>query len=540
MGNNQEEITNEIYHYAAELLIQQKKSPDEVKDYLIQQGLNTRSAENVVESIRNQVNKRKEKDHKKQLLKKGNKELWNKILQFDFDNSLAAYGFSTRLENENLWTKNFTEQAILEYKKFMYLAATSNLMVSPSEIVDIVWHQHLIFTQSYQDFCDLIGKQVHHVPSTHNKDENEKFKEAKEWTKKHYTENFSDQPKAIWDYTTMYEGLDLDKSGDKLKNLIIIGVLIFIVLIIPFYFILEPIYITIDNPYFIIGFIGLTLVTFTGLEFFNRKKLNQIIKSFGENSFVHNLHPLELIYLKTQKISNVISGIMNELLVNETITINALKISLLESKTIESTEQFQAVEIINSLGEEFYPKILEQLTIKPIFLNIVNSMNTFKKYFNESEKFSRLFYLNFIVLAALLMSGFIRLATGVLKDKPITQIAISVAILTILIIVYLYRLTKLVYTKTIPNLYKNEILPTQLIENNSQWEYFLLGSAVIDTSFLPLVNYVKKENYYGSKYGSSCGASGTSGGFFGGGDGGSFGCGGGGGCGGCGGGGCGG
>lgn len=81
-----------------------------------------------------------------------NKTLWNEIEKFDFDFSLSEYGFSTRLAYENEWTTFFTQKAIEEYKKFMYLAATSNQMVSPSEIVDIVWHQHLIFTQSYKEF----------------------------------------------------------------------------------------------------------------------------------------------------------------------------------------------------------------------------------------------------------------------------------------------------------------------------------------------------------------------------------------------------
>ena len=59
--------------------------------------------------------------------------LWNKILEFDFDSPPSEYGFSTRLARENYWTRNFTRQAILEYKKLMYLAATSDMMVSPSE-----------------------------------------------------------------------------------------------------------------------------------------------------------------------------------------------------------------------------------------------------------------------------------------------------------------------------------------------------------------------------------------------------------------------
>ncbi|HEX7869566.1 MAG TPA: DUF1399 domain-containing protein, partial [Chryseobacterium sp.] len=89
-----------------------------------------------------------------------NKDLWGKIEQFDFNNPSSEYDFTLRLANENYWTQNFTQQAILEYKKFMYLAAVSDMMVSPSEIVDTVWHQHLIFTKSYHEFCQILEKQI--------------------------------------------------------------------------------------------------------------------------------------------------------------------------------------------------------------------------------------------------------------------------------------------------------------------------------------------------------------------------------------------
>ena len=104
-----------------------------------------------------------------------NKNLWQSAKDFDLDYPMAEYGFSTRLAYENSWTMHFTQHAILEYKKFMYLAATANQMVSPSGIVDVVWHQHLIFTQSYQEFCTLLGKKIEHIPSTHNRAEQEKF-----------------------------------------------------------------------------------------------------------------------------------------------------------------------------------------------------------------------------------------------------------------------------------------------------------------------------------------------------------------------------
>jgi len=128
------------------------------------------------------------------------KILWGKVLNFNFDLQTDQYGFSTRLALENHWTLYFTQTAILEYKRFMFLAATNNEMVSPSEIVDIVWHQHLIFTNSYTNFCDVLGKRIEHIPSTHNRSEFEKFQKAKDRTKELYNSNFGTQPVEVWDY----------------------------------------------------------------------------------------------------------------------------------------------------------------------------------------------------------------------------------------------------------------------------------------------------------------------------------------------------
>jgi hypothetical protein len=309
-----------------------------------------------------------------------NKELWEKILSFDFDNPPSEYGFSTRLANENFWTKDFTELAILEYKKFMYLATTSEFMVSPSEIVDTVWHQHLIFTQSYSDFCNIIGKQIQHIPSTHNKEEYEKFKLAKERTKTFYSNIFGEQPNTIWEYNDMYESLNLEKSKFKIRTFIIFGILCFIVLTIPAYFILKPIYLQVHNPYFILGFIPLCILTFIGLEFYNRNKLKEIVKSFDENSFVFKLQPYELIYLKTQKLGNIINGTVNELIDNKTIIVNSdNSIELLKQNNTNSKEELQTTSVLSELGKTFYPNLLRQLANKPIFWNTASCMNAFKK-----------------------------------------------------------------------------------------------------------------------------------------------------------------
>ena len=41
---------------------------------------------------------------------------WLKVSEFDLDDPMSEYGFSTRLASENYWTRDFTKKAIAEYK----------------------------------------------------------------------------------------------------------------------------------------------------------------------------------------------------------------------------------------------------------------------------------------------------------------------------------------------------------------------------------------------------------------------------------------
>lgn len=436
------------------------------------------------------------------------KELWNKIVQFDFDSPLSEYGFSTRLACENYWTKQFTEQAIVEYKKFMFLAATSDVMVAPSEIVDTVWHQHLIFTQSYQAFCDLLGKQIQHIPSTHNKEDLPRFTQAKERTDHLYEHTFGAQPAVIWKHTTMFGSLNLKKSKFKLSTFIIIGILSFTSLIAPFYFLLKQVYLSIDNPYFIIGFSGVVAISFLALELYNQSRIKQIIRVADATFFIYHLQPGELIYLKTQHLSNVIHGIVNQLIDIRVIKVNADNIITLDQDQVTSSkEQFQVTSILTDLGSTSYPALLKLLVRKPIWLSTSNCMDAFKKYFNKSQKFGTLFYVNFGVLSLLLMLGVVRLITGMSGDKSVTFIAIAVLVLATLMISYLNRLTKLVCIKTLPDLYKEEILSASQIEHDWQWGYFMIGTVALSTSFIPLATYVDKSDNSGTGCGTSCGSS---------------------------------
>lgn len=435
-----------------------------------------------------------------------NKDLWEKIELFDFDQPPSEYDFTLRLGHENYWTQNFTKQAILEYKKFMYLAAVSDMMVSPSEIVDTVWHQHLIFTKSYSEFCTILGKQIQHIPSTHNKEDFQKFKLAKERTAKLYETYFGTQPESIWDHSNPYESLNLKKSNFKLRTSLIVGIIAFIVLSFPLYFLLKPLYLNIKNPDFIFLFLGLIIVSFVGLEWYNRRKFAQAIRLFDKDSFVFDLQPYELIYLKDRNISSVVNGTVNELIDNGSIKINEDQtISTNKLTFIQSREHQQVIDLLKDLGKTSYPNFLIQLITKPVFSNIIKSMDEVKKYFIRSKVFSHLFVLNFAVFLSLIMFGFLRIVTGILRDKPVLLISFAVVILIFIMIGYLLKLTNLFSSKILPDLYKTAILPKKNTNNDWQWSYFLLGTAVLTTSFVPLT---AKSTYDGS--GGGCGTSSSS------------------------------
>ena len=377
------------------------------------------------------------------------KLLWDKIVEFDFDNPPAEYSFTIRLADENHWTKSFTQQAILEYKKFMYLAATSDGMVSPSKIVDIVWHQHLIFTQSYNQFCKILGKNIQHIPSTHDKKDFQKFKDATTRTKKLYTQNFGEQPKVIWKNDEMLDSLNLRKSKLGLNTFIFLGWVAFFLAIFPLIEMLEPIYVTISGAAFLEGFLILTITSFILLELFNHSKLKAIIQKADKKSFLYRLKPSEVIYLKTQNPAKVINGFVNELVAKGTIQIDSdYKMELRGSNTDGSQEQETIVATLKDLGATHYPTLLQQLAAKPIFLNTANTMKKLKSHVNKTTQFGAVFYLNFMVMWLLTMIGATRIFIGLNREKPVMYIVVLTAIAVIASAAYLIRLTRLAMTST--------------------------------------------------------------------------------------------
>lgn len=110
------------------------------------------------------------------------KDLWIRLRDYHFDNLVppaltdrvvAMFGrvdaptqaFASKLSRKHGWTTRFARHAIHEYKKFVFLGVSNPTRVTPSRVIDVVWHEHLLFSRPYREFCDtVLGQHFDHHP----------------------------------------------------------------------------------------------------------------------------------------------------------------------------------------------------------------------------------------------------------------------------------------------------------------------------------------------------------------------------------------
>ncbi|MGU3560554.1 glycine-rich domain-containing protein [Methylobacterium radiotolerans] len=124
-------------------------------------------------------------------------DLWARILHWH--DRLASDGaFTTRVRTALAVDGHAVSEAILEYLRFAYLAWTSPVGSTPSRAVDEVWHAHLLFTRSYETFCqETRGHLLHHEPGDGETDE-ARFREAYLATLDRYRAEFGEPPIRWW------------------------------------------------------------------------------------------------------------------------------------------------------------------------------------------------------------------------------------------------------------------------------------------------------------------------------------------------------
>ena len=70
-----------------------------------------------------------------------------------------------RIAREHDYSLAYAAGALREAKRMLYLSVVSGEGISPSERIDVAWHEMLMFTVFYKEFANFIGAYVEHDPS---------------------------------------------------------------------------------------------------------------------------------------------------------------------------------------------------------------------------------------------------------------------------------------------------------------------------------------------------------------------------------------
>ncbi len=96
----------------------------------------------------------------------------------NLDSFSAPYLEERLLDKGFFKNKDEYEEALIEFKKFIFISKLVDGKVGmTSEIVDEIWHQFILFTPQYHDFCkEILGKYLHHSPHTSSTSTDDKKK----------------------------------------------------------------------------------------------------------------------------------------------------------------------------------------------------------------------------------------------------------------------------------------------------------------------------------------------------------------------------
>lgn len=127
-------------------------------------------------------------------------ERWQRLETHDFGTAGCALTFARRLARDHGWDQDHADGAVREYKRFCFLAAVAGHPVTPSDVVDEVWHQHLTYSRDYwRHFCpDVLGTDLHHEPTRGGREQGRLHYDQYAETLASYQHWFGPPPEAYW------------------------------------------------------------------------------------------------------------------------------------------------------------------------------------------------------------------------------------------------------------------------------------------------------------------------------------------------------
>jgi len=129
------------------------------------------------------------------------KTLLGRLMAMRIEPAGARTGFAARLAGENGWTPGFADQVMTEYRRFLFLAATTGREMTPSDAVDQAWHLHLAYSRHYWGvLCgEILHRPLHHGPTAGGADERQRYDTQYRDTLAAYAAAFGHRPPvSIW------------------------------------------------------------------------------------------------------------------------------------------------------------------------------------------------------------------------------------------------------------------------------------------------------------------------------------------------------
>ena len=72
-----------------------------------------------------------------------------------------------RMVVKTKWSEDAANELFEDMKRFLYLCAVNEGAMAPPEEIDEIWHNFILFTGDYADFCnETVGFFLHHQPLT--------------------------------------------------------------------------------------------------------------------------------------------------------------------------------------------------------------------------------------------------------------------------------------------------------------------------------------------------------------------------------------
>lgn len=392
----------------------------------------------------------------------------------------------------------------------MFLAAISEKLIAPSEIVDIVWHLHLVYSDAYQSFCRVLGKEVLHIPSRKEASAQEQFAAAERLTQSVYTPFFGPMPEAIWEDKSLYDSLHLARASHTPEKVNILAVVLFFLIVAGLCLFVRPVYRNIDSIYFLPAYLVSGIIIILSLFQCNQQFFKRLIGGASSSGFLFQLTGLELIALKSGAINTCIHVLTNELVVREHLAIDHLgRLSAKNAPDKDQIAQLKVYEVLNQAeAAVVYDKVLCKAAFLPYFQAIQSFGEGLRHYLSTSKEYLRMVIWNYSCLGCFLALGLSRIFTGLVDGKPVVYSLFLVLIFTVPAVYLLRQLQSRFLSHILPDYYLKSI-PPPVPGSAFQWSYLESGLQAFTTAFMPVAanSMVTVSPHPDAASGSACGTS---------------------------------